>query len=128
MNDTTTSTTMTDTKRRVLHLRVPVFPDEEQSIKDQATTAGLSIAAYLRAVGLGYEIKGIVDHQQVEKLARINGDLGRLGGLLKLWLTKDERLAQFDPDQMRQTIHLVLDKIATSQTALQEAMQTVVRQ
>ena len=122
------NTTKTDAKRRVRHLRVPVFPTEEQAIKDQAATAGLSIAAYLRAVGMGYEIKGIVDHQQVEKLARINGDLGRLGGLLKLWLTKDERLAQFDANQMRQTIRLVLDRIATSQTALQEAMQTVVRQ
>ena len=122
------NTTKTDAKRRVRHLRVPVFPTEEQAIKDQAATAGLSIAAYLRAVGMGYEIKGIVDHQQVEKLARINGDLGRLGGLLKLWLTKDERLAQFDANQMRQTIRLVLDRIATSQTALQDAMQTVVRQ
>jgi hypothetical protein len=123
MNDTTKA----DAKRRGRHLRVPVFPDEEQAIKAQAAAAGLSIAAYLRAVGQGYEIKGIVDHQQVEELARINGDLGRLGGLLKLWLTKDERLAQFGADQMRQTIRLVLDRIGTNQDALKQAMQTVVR-
>lgn len=123
MNDTTKK----DAKRRARHLRVPVFSEEERAIKEQAAAAGLSIAAYLRAVGMGFEIKGIVDHQQVEELARINGDLGRLGGLLKLWLTKDERLAQFDVDQMRQTIRLVLDRIGASQDAIQQAMQTVIR-
>ena len=121
------NTTKKGVKRRARHLRVPVFPDEEQAIKEQAAAGGLSIAAYLRAVGMGYEIKGIVDHQQVEELARINGDLGRLGGLLKLWLTKDERLAQFDVDQMRQTIRLVLERIGASQDAMQQAMQTVIR-
>ena len=114
-------------RKRGRHLRVPVFPDEEQAIKAQAAAAGLSIAAYLRSVGMGFEIKGIVDHQRVEDLARINGDLGRLGGLLKLWLTKDERLAQFDPDQMRQTIAGVLSKIASNQDALHHVMQTVVK-
>ncbi len=113
--------------KRGRHLRVPVFADEEHAIKAQAAAAGLSIAAYLRSVGMGYEIKGIVDHQRVEDLARINGDLGRLGGLLKLWLTKDERLAQFDPDQMRQTIAGVLGKITSNQDALHQVMQTVVK-
>jgi len=28
---------------------------------------------------IGYQIKGIVDNNEVEKLAKINGDLGRLG-------------------------------------------------
>ena len=115
------------TLKRTKHLRVPVLPEEAQIIKSQSATAGLSIAAYLRAVGLGYEIKGVVDHQQVEVLARINGDLGRLGGLLKLWLTNDERLRQFDPEPMRQTIAVVLTKISTLQDAMQQAMLTVVR-
>ena len=117
----------TNAKKRGRHLRVPVFQDEERAIKAQAAAAGLSIAAYLRRVGMGYEIKGIVDNQRVEDLARINGDLGRLGGLLKLWLIKDERLAQFDPDQMRQTIAGVLSKIASNQDALHQVMLFVVK-
>lgn len=117
----------TNAKKRGRHLRVPVFQDEERAIKAQAAAAGLSIAAYLRSVGMGYEIKGVVDNQRVEDLARINGDLGRLGGLLKLWLIKDERLAQFDPDQMRQTIAGVLSKIASNQDALHQVMLFVVK-
>jgi hypothetical protein len=51
------------------------------------------LSTFLLNVGIGYQVRGIVDNKQVEELARINGDLGRLGGLLKLWLTDDARLA-----------------------------------
>jgi hypothetical protein len=71
------------------HLRVPVLPEEEAAIKRQAAVAGLSVAAYLRNVGLGYEIHSVLDLQRVDELARINADLGRLGGLMKLWLTNE---------------------------------------
>ena len=76
-------------------LRVPVLPVEEETIKKLAASAGLPVAAYLRNVGMGYQVRGILDNKRVEELARINGDLGRLGGLLKLWLTDDPRTHQF---------------------------------
>lgn len=82
-------------RKRRQHLRVPVFPEEKEEIERQARQAGLSVARYLREVGQGYEIKGITDYERVRELARINGDLGRLGGLLKLWLTDDVRTANF---------------------------------
>jgi len=56
-----------------------------------ATTTGLSAAAYLRNVGLGYQVRSILDNKRVEGLARINGDLGRLGGLSKLSLTDNTK-------------------------------------
>ncbi|WP_419593755.1 plasmid mobilization protein, partial [Thiolapillus sp.] len=74
-------------EKRRHHLRVPVLQEERQIIERQAKQAGMSVARYLREVGQGYPINGIVDDEQVRELARINGDLGRLGGLLKLWLT-----------------------------------------
>ena len=79
------------TRKAGRHLRVPVLPDEEAEIKRLAASVGLPVAAYLRNVGLGYQVPGILDNKRVEELARINGDLGRLGGLLKLWLTDDVR-------------------------------------
>jgi hypothetical protein len=36
-----------------------------------------------------------MDYEYVRELVRVNGDLGRLGGLLKLWLTDDPRTARF---------------------------------
>ena len=47
---------------------------------------GLSVSAYLRTAGLGHPIRSILDYDAVRDLAKVNGDQGRLGGLLKLWL------------------------------------------
>lgn len=46
----------TMTRKSGRHLRVPVLPDEEEAIKEKARQAGLSVAAYLRNVGMGYRI------------------------------------------------------------------------
>lgn len=108
--------------RKSHQLRVPVMPEEALEIRRLATTAGLPVAAYLRSVGLGYRLHGILDHQRVEELARINGDLGRLGGLLKLWLTDDPRTAKFGET----TILAVLSKIEDSQRDVQRIMREVV--
>ncbi|TOK52113.1 conjugal transfer protein TraJ [Vibrio parahaemolyticus] len=109
-------------KKRSHHLRVPVFDDEKEAIEGQAARAGMSVARYLREVGQGYQIKGVVDYEQVRGLARINGDLGRLGGLLKLWLTDDVRTAQFG----QSTILAVLSKIEATQEEMGKVMTKVV--
>lgn len=110
------------TGKRKHHLRVPVFQDEKTLIEEQAKRAGMSVARFLREVGQGYRIGGVVDYEQVRELARINGDLGRLGGLLKLWLTNDERTAQFG----EATIRAVLSRIEASQDQMGQVMMSVV--
>jgi len=70
--------------KRWQHLRVPVFHEEKELISANAKMAGLSMARYLREVGMGYQVKGVMDYHYVRELVRVNGDLGRLGGLLKL--------------------------------------------
>jgi hypothetical protein len=109
--------------KRKHHLRVPVFADEKQLIEAQAQRAGMSVARFLRDVGQSYRIGGVVDYEQVRELARINGDLGRLGGLLKLWLTNDERTAQFG----EATIRAVLSRIEATQDQMGQVMMNVVR-
>jgi hypothetical protein len=37
-------------------------------------------------------IKGVLNQALIIQLAKINADRGRLGGLLKLWLSNDEKL------------------------------------
>jgi hypothetical protein len=82
----------------------------------------MSVSAYLLNVGLGYQVRGILDNKRVEELARINGDLGRLGGLLKLWLSDDVRTRQFGGA----TLLAVLSKIESTQDRMHELMQEVV--
>ena len=71
---------------------------------------------------MGYQVRSLVDNKRVEDLARINGDLGRLGGLLKLWLTDDPRTARFGES----TIRAVLSRIEDTQDKMHEVMRAVV--
>ncbi len=112
------------TKRKYkLHLRVPVEPEEREIIKEQAEQCGLSISEYLRRLGLGYAPTSIVDNQKVNELAKINGDLGRLGGLLKLWLSDDRRAAHFD----KKTINGLLKDIEETRTQMTDIMMKVIK-
>ena len=105
------------------HLRVPVEPGEGEVIGTQAEKCGLSISEYLRKLGLGYEPASIVDNQKVDELAKINGDLGRLGGLLKLWLSDDRRAAHFD----KQTIIGLLKDIEETRRQMTRIMMHVIK-
>lgn len=99
-----------------------VTPEEKAAIQSLARTTGGSTSAFLRTLGLGYEPKCILDNLQVDALLRINADLGRLGGLLKLWLNHDPRTAKFDAGTMR----AVLSRISRSQDEMQDAIRAVV--
>ena len=98
------------------------LPEEKARIEANAKSAGMSVARFLREVGQGYRVKSVVDYQQVRELARINGDLGRLGGLLKLWLSNDERTAHFGEG----TLRALLSKIEATQDELARIMMAVV--
>lgn len=114
-------------RRRDRDLRVPVRPEEAQVIEAQARAVGLTIAAYLRALGTGYQPRPIVDRDQVDKMLRVNGDLGRLGGLLKLWLSDEAKLAAFDGGQIRQVILSALRRIEDNQVELRVAVRRALR-
>lgn len=116
-----------ESQRRRRHLRVPVTEEEGHQIEALAQQTGLSIAAYLRLIGLGYQPRSVVDLDQIRELVRVNGDLGRLGGLLKLWLSDDEKLADFEPGKMQRIIHGVLTKIEANQEELRTVAGTVLR-
>ena len=110
------------TRKGSLPIKVHCLTEERQQIEANARAAGLSIAQYSREVGKGYRITGVMDYEKVLELARINGDLGWLGGLLKLWLTNNDRAAQFGYT----TIHAVLSKIKKTQEEMGKVMMSVV--
>jgi len=94
-------------------LRVVVSDRERAQIEERAKIAGLSVSAYLRAAGLHQPIRSVLDHHAVCDLAKVNGDQGRLGGLLKLWLT--ERTGQGAPAT---EVRGLLDRIGETQAQL----------
>lgn len=117
-----------DNERRITRkssppLKVYCLPEERELIEANAKRAGLSVACYLREVGQGYQIKGVMDYEYVRELVRVNGDLGRLGGLLKLWLTDDVRTAHFGTA----TILALLGRIEATQEEMSRIMKFVVQ-
>jgi len=110
------------TKRGTPPIKVYCLPEQRNQLLALAANANLSVSSYLLRVGLGYRVRGMLDHRRVGELVRINGDLGRLGGLLKLWLTNDERTEAFG----EATIRALLSKISDTQDTIHEVMQLVV--
>lgn len=115
--------TMAVTRKGSPPIKVYCLPEERQCIAAIAQAAGLSLSAYLLAVGQGYPVNSVTDLQAVRDMVRVNGDLGRLGGLLKLWLTDDTRTRDFSPSLIR----AVLGKIEATQDQISRIMETVVR-
>jgi hypothetical protein len=66
--------------------KVWVTPAERASIEKKAAATGLSASTYFRTLALAYEPKSLLDAQHVGELLKLGGDMGRLGGLLKMWL------------------------------------------
>lgn len=111
------------TRKGSTPIKVYCLPDERAVIEANARAAGMSTSAFLLAVGQGYQVTGVTDYENVRELVRVNGDLGRLGGLLKLWLTDDVRTAQFGAE----TVLALLARIEANQDDMSQLMESIVR-
>lgn len=69
-------------------LKVLVSDTERAAISARAKAANLSISSYLRTLGLAWQPKSQLDQQAIRDLVKVIADQGRLGGLLKLWLSE----------------------------------------
>jgi len=82
-------------RRRGKPIEVWVTDEEKVAITEKADEAGMSRSGYLRALGINTPLRSVVDLKAVSDLAKVNGDLGRVAGLLKLWL--EEKRGQGAP-------------------------------
>lgn len=78
----------TTARRRGKPIEVWVTDEEKAVITNKAKEAGMSRSGYLRALGLNTPIRSVVNLTAVADLGKVNGDLGRVAGLLKLWLAE----------------------------------------
>lgn len=67
--------------------------DQHGTIVDKAKAHGLKPATYLRNLALNYPITSTIDSAAFHELIKTRGDLGRLGGLLKLYLSDKDKAA-----------------------------------
>lgn len=93
-------------------LWIRLSPEQKKTLEQKATESGLSVSDYLRKSGCEQEIKSKLDHVAIEKILLVNADLGRMGGLLKLWLSHPD--SRDTPPEVRQ----LLQKIEGTQDIL----------
>lgn len=90
--------TMAQHERQKMPRKNPVMktylkPGEYERIAANAGKAGLSLSGFSRMVCLGEQVRSSEKQQSILEIIRTRADLGRLGGLLKLWLTNKDNHA-----------------------------------
>lgn len=103
------------------HIRVWVNNDEKAELADRAAQAGLSLSAYMKVAGLNAPIRARSDLSAVTDLVRVNGDLGRVAGLLKLWLAEKRGQSARSMD-----IEKVMIEFRALQASIREKMSAIV--
>lgn len=81
-----------ETRRRTRLVPVRMSDDEYAAILDAANASSLAPSTYMREVALGHRLRATIDQQAIHRLALLHGDLGRVGGLIRMWLANDERV------------------------------------
>ncbi len=104
-------------RKRAVRVRVYVTDEELDAIDAKATAAGMSRSGYLRAAVSGHRVRSAMDREAVRVLAKVSGDQGRLGGLLRMYLK--------DPDATGSIARALLDQIKSVQHDLAEAARRV---
>lgn len=92
---------------------VLVSEEERRVIKSKSAMVGHSLSSYLRSLGMGYSPPSRVDNDKVRELMSVNADLARLGNLLKLWLSDDEKARGFSREQIQSLLDVLMDTAKT---------------
>lgn len=88
-----------------IRIQIYLKSEEYEAIRQKAEQVRLSMSAYARNLCLGYEPKSVAQAQAIRELVKVNADMGRVGGLLKLWLSDPDR----NQAEVRQLLHELLD-------------------
>ncbi|MGD9971265.1 MAG: hypothetical protein AB7S65_12555 [Sulfuricurvum sp.] len=73
------------------YIKARVTADEYEEVNHRSKMYGVTTSDYLRNIALNYPLKSRVDQLAFLELQKCRGDLGRLGGLLKMWLSNKDR-------------------------------------
>jgi hypothetical protein len=113
------------TRRESTPVKVWVTPAEKAEIGKKAAAHSLSASAYLRRLGLALPVESTVDQTAVLELVKINADLGRLGGLIKMWLTSNESFQSGSAFAMQQKLNGVLNEVRSLQKKMSERIEAL---
>ncbi|WP_240008349.1 plasmid mobilization protein [Pseudaquidulcibacter saccharophilus] len=99
------------TVNREKSLRVYLSDEDRKIIERRADECNLSVSAYLRKSGLGQRTRSALDGAVAMDLLKINGELGRLGGFLKLLISEKNNVEVSDIHSLLEKIDNTMDEI-----------------
>jgi len=77
----------------------------------------------VRAVALGEKLKVVADQRALLELLRLRADMGRVGGLLKLWLTNEERFDKEKEGVGIREVRDVLSRIESTESKIRAVVE-----
>ena len=110
-----------ESRNKTVNKQVRMTPVEFDEIESKAVAFGVSVPQYLRDCGMDRPLRSRVDYLAMQELAKANADQGRLGGILKKWLTGDWK----DATGYNQDIKRLLADIEKTQKAIRAAVRKV---
>ena len=113
------------TRRESTPIKVWVTTAEKAAIAEKAAAHSMSISRYLRALGLALPIQSTVDQRAMLDLLKINADLGRLGGVVKMWLTSNESSQSASAQVMEIKLDRTLNEISALQKKMKERIEAL---
>ena len=114
-------------KRNEFIIKIYLKSCAKAKIAQNAHECGMSMSAYVRSLALGNAPITNIELDEMNKVMKVHADLGRLGGLLKMTLTNDERLQDMGRKMGASTIDGTLVDIRAAQAKLLELVDVVLK-
>jgi hypothetical protein len=111
------------TRRESSPIKVWVTPDEKAAIRAKAGAHSLSASSYLRRLGLALPVESTIDQRAILELVKINADLGRFGGLIKMWLTSNADFQSLSAQGLQRKLETTLTDVRALQKKMSDRLE-----
>ena len=100
-----------------------VTPEEKAAIAAKANAHSLSASSYLRRLGLALTVESTIDQRAILDLVKINADLGRFGGLIKMWLSTNADFASLSAQGLQRKLENTLSDVRALQKKMSDRIE-----
>jgi hypothetical protein len=108
------------TRRESTPIKVWVTPEEKSTIRAKA---GAHSSSYLRRLGLALPVESTIDQRAILDLVKINADLGRFGGLIKMWLTTNADFESLSAQGLQRKLESTLTDVRQLQKKMSDRLE-----
>jgi hypothetical protein len=114
---------MVKTRKESTPIKVWVTPEEKAAIAAKADAHSLSASSYLRRLGLAMPLQSTIDQRAILDLVKINADLGRFGGLIKMWLTTNADFESISAQGLQRKLENTLSDVRQLQKKMSDRLE-----